>query len=202
MLSASNYGTLIVTFCIPSQNLLFLSNVLSCALTQVVTSAMEGPSSITRQSIQDLWGTKQHLGFPLPNIIPTKPHSNLSQSLTYACMQQANPGSKSQLQSSVGSSLLTTFLAGFRMVNNDHYTTALSITMAVITLHIFSLPMQHNLLPNFICHIIRKIYFLKVLDGVRCISLHSNLVCRSERFYFMPGPAKISINYTTYNHSF
>lgn len=80
--------------------------------------------------------------------------------------------------------------------------TTLSNIMAVTTLYIFSLPMQHNLLPNFIYHIIREIYFLKVLDGIRCISFHSNLVCRSERFYFMSGPARIQINSVTYNHSF
>jgi hypothetical protein len=113
-------------------------------------------------------------------------------------MQQANPGSKSQIQSSGGSSLLTMIFAGFRILNFEHYMTNLRNIMSVITLHIFSLPMQYNLLPNFICHIIRKIYFLKVLDGIRCISFHSNLVCRSECFYFLSGPAKIPINSVTY----
>jgi hypothetical protein len=96
------------------------------------------------------------------------------------------------------SSHLPKSLAGFRKQKCNHYTTVLSNIIAVITLHISSFHIQHNLLPNFICHVIREIYFLKVLDGVRCISLHNNLVCRSECFYFLFGPAKIPTSSVTH----
>jgi hypothetical protein len=131
-----------------------------------------------------------HLGFSLSNLIPTKPHTNLSQSLIYAYMQQANPILRWKFTSDYD-------LSWIQNTELDHYMTTLRNIMTMITSYIFSLPMQYNLLPNFIYHIIREIYFLEVLDGIRCISFHSNLMCRSECFYFMSGPAKIPINSVT-----
>jgi hypothetical protein len=58
-------------------------------------------------------------------------------------------------------------------------------------IHTPTLSTKHSLLPDFICHIIREIYFLKMLDGVWCISLHSNFVCRSKCLYFMPRSVKL-----------
>lgn len=75
--------------------------------------------------------------------------------------------------------------------------TKLTLLLQGSNIHIPSFSTQHSRLPYFICHIIREIYFLKMLDGVWCISLHSNLVCRSKYLYFMPGSVKI-INMLTY----